>query len=312
MEIILGFLLIIGLPIVAIVAIVIITILFGKFPIPFFVVWIAMPIGITFFSKSNYCTTISQKKAEWIRTISFSIVICISFLMFTHWDVIRDYIGDNNIKGYYSEYYPCPDDFGRSAYGVDVFTSHWIGNFILFLFELVFLFILFAIPIITWKKSSIVYNRQGLYDNAKEHCNLGIVYYKKKLYDKGIEEYKEAIRIDPDCAEAHLGLGLAYYGEKGLYDEAIEEYKEAIRIKPDFAEVHFRLGWAYDEKGLDDKAIKEYKEAISIKPDFAWAHYNLGMVYFFLNRREDALDEYKILKKLDKEKANELFKLINK
>ena len=41
---------------------------------------------------------------------------------------------------------------------------------------------------------------------------------------KAIEAYKQAIRIDPDLAKPHLGLGLTYFliGDKS---SALNEYK---------------------------------------------------------------------------------------
>jgi len=44
-------------------------------------------------------------------------------------------------------------------------------------------------------------------------------------------------------AGAHHRLGSALYA-KGQYDAAIAEFKEAIRLNPDFAEAHNDLGSA--------------------------------------------------------------------
>ena len=57
---------------------------------------------------------------------------------------------------------------------------------------------------------------------------------------------------------------------------------------------------------LED-AIESFKQAIRIDPDDADAHYNLGIAYLGLNDRGSAMEQYKILKKLDTEKANDLF-----
>ncbi len=46
-------------------------------------------------------------------------------------------------------------------------------------------------------------------------------------YAGELEDAKEEVRKNPDDADAHLNLGLAYYGS-GNYKEAIESYKQAI------------------------------------------------------------------------------------
>jgi len=95
---------------------------------------------------------------------------------------------------------------------------------------------------------------------------------------EAIESYKQALRIDPDLADAHYNLGNAYHGS-GKYEEKIESYKQAIRINPDFKEAHYNLGNAYVRSGKYEEAIESYKQALRIDPDYAKAHYNLGIAY---------------------------------
>lgn len=90
-----------------------------------------------------------------------------------------------------------------------------------------------------------------------------------------------------------------------LKDAGIVDYKKT-------AEYWFNLGVAYHESGMYKEAIESYKKAIRIKPDDAEVHYYLGLAYLNLSDRGSALEEYKILKELDKEKANKLFDLIYK
>ncbi len=129
--------------------------------------------------------------------------------------------------------------------------------------------------------------------------------------EEKIEEFKQAIRIDPDHAEAHYNLGTAY-GKSGMYKDAIEAFKQAIRINPDFTQAHYNLGVVYGESGKNKKAVKSYKQAIRIDPDYAEAHYSLGNTKVLLKNRGDALEQCEILKSLDPELANELLELINK
>ena len=44
----------------------------------------------------------------------------------------------------------------------------------------------------------------------------------------------------------------------GMDTEAIESYRQAIRINPDFAEAHYNLGIAYVNSGMDKEAIESY------------------------------------------------------
>ena len=74
-----------------------------------------------------------------------------------------------------------------------------------------------------------------------DHVTIKILKMKRVSY------IKQAIRIDPDDADAHYGLGLAYF-TLGMDKEAIGSFKQAIRIDPDFAEAHYNLGVAHTRK----------------------------------------------------------------
>jgi serine/threonine protein kinase len=108
------------------------------------------------------------------------------------------------------------------------------------------------------------------------HLNLGGALKDKGRLDEAIAEYREAIRIKKNFAEAHNSLGAILCDGKGDYDSAIAEFQEAIHLKKDHAEAHYNLGNALQHKGRLDEAIVEYREAIHLKEDHAQAHCNLA------------------------------------
>ena len=105
-------------------------------------------------------------------------------------------------------------------------------------------------------------------------------------------EYKKALAINPNLAEAHNNLGSAY-DKNGRIDDAMAEYKKALAINPNLAEAHNNLGSAYDKNGRIDDAIAEYKQALAINPNFAEAHYKLGMRYSTKDRVEEAIFHFR-------------------
>jgi tetratricopeptide (TPR) repeat protein len=147
--------------------------------------------------------------------------------------------------------------------------------------------------------------RERKVDTVKEWSEIGIKALTAKQYDEAITEFKKAIKINPNYADAHNYLGLAY-SKKGMLDKAISEYKKAIKIKPDYALAHLNLGVVYDNKGMVDEAISEYKIAISINPDFAeykiaisinpdfaFAPYALGLAFGKKDMIDEKISEYK-------------------
>ncbi len=125
-------------------------------------------------------------------------------------------------------------------------------------------------------------------DYAEAHYNLGVALDDQGRAAEAEKEYREAIRIKPDYAEAHSCLG-ALLAAQGRAAEAEKEYREAIRIKPDFAKGHYNLGVALGAQGRPAEAEKEYREAIRIEPDYAEAHCNLGLVLIGKGQFAEAL-----------------------
>ena len=80
---------------------------------------------------------------------------------------------------------------------------------------------------------------------AEEYCNLGAAYRAKGKYDKAIKVYNQAIKLDPDYAQAYHGLGVTYHIKEENahynYDKAIEAYKKAIKLDPNYVKAHYNL-----------------------------------------------------------------------
>jgi tetratricopeptide (TPR) repeat protein len=67
---------------------------------------------------------------------------------------------------------------------------------------------------------------------------------------------KSAATLHPTFPDAHLQLGNLYAGEK-KFPEAIREYRQAVKVQPDLAEAHYRLAQAYARIGEKERAQEE-------------------------------------------------------
>ena len=53
------------------------------------------------------------------------------------------------------------------------------------------------------------------------------------------------------------------HADAGEYDKAIESYSEAIRLDPNFAKAYRNRGWVYGHKGNHDKAIDDFTDGFA-------------------------------------------------
>ena len=94
---------------------------------------------------------------------------------------------------------------------------------------------------------------------------------RKKLYGEAEQEYRIALRLEPDNPNLHFALGYVLYEQKKL-NLAVAEYRTAIRLQPNDAAAHINLGSALADKGDLDGAIAEFRTALRLQPDDAKAH----------------------------------------
>lgn len=128
--------------------------------------------------------------------------------------------------------------------------------------------------------------------NALAHYGLGVAYSRKGEYGEAMAAYREAIRLQPDHADAHYGLGVA--AERQDDDQtAMAAYREVTRLRPNDAMAHYGLGVASGRLGQDEQAVTAYREAIRLNPSLADAYYNLGMVYARLRQEDQAIAAFR-------------------
>ncbi|HXA80222.1 MAG TPA: tetratricopeptide repeat protein, partial [Opitutaceae bacterium] len=113
--------------------------------------------------------------------------------------------------------------------------------------------------------------------NARVYCGLGDALADLGQAEDSIAAYENALRINPDFADAHANLGAIFMDIPGRLPEAIDQFRLAIRSKPDHVKAHFYLGiaWSNTPGRLAD-GIAEFQEALRINPDSADINYALG------------------------------------
>lgn len=88
----------------------------------------------------------------------------------------------------------------------------------------------------------------------------------KRDLDEAIAEFREAIRLAPQCSGAYNNLGVAL-GQKKDSTGAIAALREAIRLDPNSDAPHNNLGIVFQATGQLDAAIAEFREGKTSIPE---------------------------------------------
>ena len=93
-------------------------------------------------------------------------------------------------------------------------------------------------------------------------CGLATVLAVKGRVPEAIRVYKSSLRITPDYAEGHVGLGRALC-RAGQWPEATREEEYAVRLEPVNAEARSNYGVALQQLGEFPEAIVQLEQALS-------------------------------------------------
>jgi tetratricopeptide (TPR) repeat protein len=165
------------------------------------------------------------------------------------------------------------------------------------------------------------------YNYGRNYLSFGFVFFERGYFEQAEVFFRQAVKDDPNSAEALYGLGSAclqqqktnearecfqralqlrasYPGtvpnswnnlgilaaREGNFDLAIQYFRRALQIDPDHSIALRNLGSAYRQKKDWTQAESALERAIALNPDDPEANYSLGMVYAQQNDTERAYD----------------------
>jgi tetratricopeptide (TPR) repeat protein len=95
---------------------------------------------------------------------------------------------------------------------------------------------------------------------ARAFFNRGRAWADQAQYDRAIQDFDQAIRLDADYPDAFNSRGVAYSG-KGQTARAIEDFDAAIRLDPNYAIAIYNRGLASQSLGRFDEAAEYFAKA---------------------------------------------------
>jgi tetratricopeptide (TPR) repeat protein len=99
--------------------------------------------------------------------------------------------------------------------------------------------------------SALYYYALCLWKGSRAHATLASAERAEGLL-------KAAVALNPDFADAHLQLGILYWQQHQVTN-AMEQYRQAIKVQPKLAEAHYRLAAALVRIGERSQAQRQYE-----------------------------------------------------
>jgi TolB-like protein/DNA-binding winged helix-turn-helix (wHTH) protein/Tfp pilus assembly protein PilF len=115
---------------------------------------------------------------------------------------------------------------------------------------------------------------------AEAHTSLAAVRILQDWDWRGAEqEFRRAIELNPNFAQAHHWYGNLLLGPEGRHDEAIAELQRAQELDPLSPIIQADIGFAYFLAGRYDVALQAYQKVLAANPNFLPVHYYLTKYY---------------------------------
>jgi len=152
--------------------------------------------------------------------------------------------------------------------------------------------------------------------NDYSFVRAGNEFFKAGDTDNAIQEYRRALELNPNNAEAHLRLGFLMYNAKRMYEEGMEHYNQALKANPNDPRIHHDLGMALLHQRQFDQAIEHLLVALQGMPNGLdkqynpiGMHYNLALAFSFVGRPEDAIPHFSEVVRLDPKNVSAHYRL---
>ena len=169
------------------------------------------------------------------------------------------------------------------------------------------------------------------YTDANTALAEGTKFLDTDEVDKAIAALNQAVKLNPDLAEAYFKLGVAYSlaetrdslnleatpdqtsnsneakpkekrpNSEIAFEKATEAYKKVIEANPENHQAHFNLGLAYNKLNEDRNAEKALRQAVKLNPEDSLYQTELGSILIKLAEYREAIGPLKKALELDPE-----------
>ncbi len=184
-----------------------------------------------------------------------------------------------------------------AAWGAPELASRWkVGTNML---SVVALLIVTGLSIGAWNQVRTWRDTMMLFNHAREATDgnflaingIGSLLADRGDYSGALPYYEEAIRINPEYAQARNNLGVALL-RLGRADDAVRCYQEVLRLSPDYSVAYYNLGVALFSLGRVEEAMSTFRSALRANADNENASYNLAIVLASTGQTSEALKWY--------------------
>ena len=146
-------------------------------------------------------------------------------------------------------------------------------------------------------------------NSPNAHLGLGSLLLEEGNSTEALSQYQSVLHESPQNAKALVGAGNVW-ATQGNNAEAADAYERALQASPSLPEAHYRLGALLMRQGSTDQAASHLSQAVQLDFTYADAHVKLGEAYEAESRPEDAIEQYLTAAAVDPSQVQRYYLLV--
>src|ERR1051326_2764628 len=127
-------------------------------------------------------------------------------------------------------------------------------------------------------------------------------YFQAGKYREAVIEFRNAVEIDPQFADAHYQLGRSYLALKSA-DAAFREFSQAVALEPSNSQAQLELAALLLDRQKWDQAQTTAEKSSEAEPENPRPHAILGQKYTLTHDLPNAIQEFQKLVKLEPQRV---------
>lgn len=135
-------------------------------------------------------------------------------------------------------------------------------------------------------------------DLANAYFNRGLAHSLKREYDPAIADLSQAVKLEPNDAEAFDERGADYFGKQD-FDKALADFSQSISLDPKNFRAYQNRGAAYNAKSQWTQALADFNQAITLNPHIGQIYYDRAISEDKLGQHDQAQADYDKAVQLD-------------
>ncbi len=162
--------------------------------------------------------------------------------------------------------------------------------------------LIFFYSLATYQRNRVWANEFTLwYDSVQKspykirpHLNLGGAFLQRKAYDLAVQEFLNALTLNPDLPQAYSGIGICYLNKNDL-DKARSNFEKALKLNPRFTDANVGLGMVHYRQGNYQQALAFLVPQLSKRRESAQVVYMIADSHLRLGHYKEALELVDVL-----------------